>query len=320
MNCINDLVELGFIQANEMDIIALHPIIREISIADLAPSLTNCAVFLNSLHDICLRHGYDVPYYKTLFDTIENVVAFIENDAPYDFLLFIEDAFSYIEKYEFARGMTKILDVMKPLVESVGSDNDRALLLNNQASVEGLIRGNYGKGISLLKKAISICNAEENIPLAANLRMNIGVLYRHNNQPEPAKESMEQGMALLQNSGIISNDFIIMAHNYARLLAETGEPKRAVEALQKCADLIKSVNTDMCTDYADTVFDIGAILSQSANEQAAEPYFAEAFRVYRAILPEDVLREKCEIALKYFKSAKAVKIPDYLSLDFYAKN
>ena len=319
MNCINDLVELGFIQANEMDMISLHPVVQEISVADLKPSLTNCAVFLNSLHDICLQHGKDIPYYKTLFDTIENVVALIENDAPYDFLLFIEDAFSYMEKYEFASGMTKILDVMKPLVESVGSDNDRALLLNNQASVEGLIRGNYGKGISLLKKAISICYAEENIPLAANLRMNIGVLYRHNNQPELAKESMEQGMALLQNSGIISNDFIIMAHNYARLLAETGEPKRAVEALQKCAALIKSVNTDMFTDYADTVFDIGAVLSKVKNIHAAEPYFAEAFRIYRAILGENDLRNKCELAQGYFQSAHVTKIPDYLSLDFCAK-
>ena len=212
-----------------------------------------------------------------------------------------------------------MVETMKPLVEQVGSDNDRALWLNNQASVEGLIHGNYDKGISLLKQAISICDVEENISLAANLHMNIGVLYRHNNQLKPAKESMEQGMTLLQNSGIISNDFIIMSHNYARLLAETGEPHRAVEALQKCAELVKSVNTDMCSDYADIVFDIGAILTQSANVQAAEPYFAEAFRVYREILPEDDLREKCEIALKYFQSAHAVKIPDYLSLDFYAK-
>lgn len=224
-----------------------------------------------------------------------------------------------MEKYEFRSGMIKMVDAMKPLVEQVGTDNDRALLLNNQASVEGFIRGNYSKGISLLKQAISICNTEENVPLAANLLMNIGVLYRHNNQLKLAKESMEQGMALLQNSGIISNDFIIMAHNYARLLAEIGEPHRAVEALQRCAELVKSANTDMCTDYADTVFDIGAILSKIESIKAAEPYFAEAFRVYRAILPEDVLREKCETALNYFQSARSVKLPDFLTLDNYAK-
>ena len=320
MNCINDLVELGFIQANETDIISLHPIVQEIAVADLKPSLTNCADFLNSLHDICLQHGKDIPNYKTLFETIENVAEFIENDAPNDLLLFIEDAFSYMEKYEYWSGMVKMVEAMKLLVEQVGSDNDRALLLNNQASVEGLVRGNYGKGISLLKQAISVCNVEENVPLAANLRMNIGLLYQYDKQLELAKDYMEQGMALLQNSGIISNDFIIVSHNYARLLAETGEPHKAVEALKKCAGLVKSVNTDMCTDYADMVFDIGAILSKVENIHAAEPYFAEAFRVYRTILPEDVLRDKCEIALNYFKDTRGVKIPDYLALDNYAKN
>lgn len=319
MNCINDLVELGFVQENETDTISLHPVVQEIAVADLKPSLTNCADFMNSLHDICLQHGKDILNYKTLFETIENVVEFIENDAPNDLLLFIEDAFSYMEKYEYWGGMAKMVEAMKPLVEQVGSDNDRALLLNNQASVEGLVRGNYGKGISHLKQAISVCNAEENAPLAANLRMNIGLLYQYDKQLELAKDYMEQGMALLQNSGIISNDFIIMAHNYARLLAETGEPHKAVEALKKCAGLVKLVNTDMCTDYADMVFDIGAILSKVENIHATEPYFAEAFRVYRAILPEDVLRDKCEIALNYFKSARVTTIPDYLSLDFYTK-
>lgn len=320
MNCINDLIELGFIQENETDKISLHPIIQEITIADLAPSVTNCAVFLNNLHDVCLRHGENTPHYKSLFETIEIIVELIKNDAPKYFLLFIEDAFSYMEKYEFRSGMTKMIEAMKPLVKIVGDNNDHALLLNNQSSVEGMFHKNYVKGISLLKQAISVCNAEENIILTANLYMNIGVLYQYNNQPEHAKKNMEQGMSLLQSSGIVSHDIIIMARNYARLLAEIGEPRRAVEALKKSAVLVRSANTDMCTDYADMIFDIGAILSKIENIYSAEPYFAKAFRVYRTVLSENALRDKCEEALNYFKSAHATKIPDYLALDIYEKN
>lgn len=314
MNCINDLVELGFVQENEMSEISLHPIVQEITVADLSPSVTNCETFLHNLQYICLGHGTDIPYYGMLFAAIENIIASIKVDDPQKFLRFIEDAFSYMEKHEFKSGMTKIIEAMKPLVKSVGSNNDRALLLNNQASVEGMLHQNYTKGISLIKQAISVCNAEENIMLAANLYMNIGVLYQNNNQIEHAKKNMEQGMNLLQNAGIISHDIIIMAHNYARLLAETGEPRRAVEALKRCAELVKATNTDMCTDYADIFFDIGALLSQIESIHTAEPYFKEAFRVYRELLTDTHLREKCESALKYLRNAGAANIPDYLAI------
>ena len=76
---------------------------------------------------------------------------------------------------------------------------------------------------------------------------------------------------------------------------------------------------DMCVEYSDLYFDIGVIYLQIGDNSKSEQSLAEAFRVYRAILPEDVLRDKCEIALNYFKSARVTTIPDYLSLDFYTK-
>lgn len=314
MDNINDLVELGFIQEGELDKILLHPLVQEIVVVDLKPSVTNCKIFLDNLHEICLRHGEDVPYYETLFRTIENVADLIKIDTPADFLLFVEDAFAYMEKYRFASGMAKMVDTMDSLAKTVGTENDCALLLNNQASIEGLIHGNYNKGISLLKQAIDICNVEENATLAANLHMNIGFLYQYSKQTALAKKHMEQGMILLQNSGVISNDMIIMARNYARLLAQTGEPRKAVTAMEKCAALVRSANTVMCTDYADMIMDIAVILLKIANIQIAEPYFAEAFRVYRAILPAPDLLEKAEIAARYFRGIGA-EIPDYLAIE-----
>ena len=62
-----------------------------------------------------------------------------------DYLLFIEDCFAYIEKYRYASGMKKLVSVMTDLLsdDTLRTQNDRALLLNNQASCEGLLNGNW---------------------------------------------------------------------------------------------------------------------------------------------------------------------------------
>lgn len=316
MNAVNDLVELGFIQNNTADKISLHPMVQEIAVADLKPSVTNCREFIGNLHFLCLRHGDDVPYYETLFRTIESITEVVINDSSTDYLLFIEDAFAYMEKYRYASGMHRLVDVMSALLadETVGNANDRALLFNNKASCEGLLNMNYPKAITLAKKAISVCIPEDNIVLAANLHMNLGYLYQYSKDFDNAKLYMKQGMDLLSQSGILTNDMIFMARNYARLLAETGEANNAIKALKNCAAFVKSQNTDMCTDYVDLVFDIAAISLQIGNTDTAKAYFDEAFMIYRKILPQADLSEKAELAAEYLKRVGIATTPDFLAL------
>lgn len=303
MDEINDLVELGFIANPEMDKISLLPMVRDIAIEDLCPSVTGCAILLNSIHQICLRHGEDILYYETLFSVIENIIEIIENDSTAEYLLFLEDTFSYMEKYRYESGMRKAVKAMKVLLsdEAVSTINDRALLLNNQASCEGLLDKNYPKAIVLERKAISLCNANDNLVLAANLNMNLGYLYHYSGDFDNAKIFMEKAMRLLSLSNVITNDIVIMVRNYARLIAGMGEPHNAVEAMKKCAILVKSENTDKCTDYADLIFDIAAISLQVGNTDAAKLYFIKAFDIYREILPQADLTEKAELAAEYLK-------------------
>ncbi len=111
------------------------------------------------------------------------------------------------------------------------------------------------------------------------------------------------------------HDVIIMSRNYARLLAETGEVKRAIAALQKCAELVKATNSETSSDYADILFDIAVITLQLSGIPTAESYFIKAFKIYREVLSDDDLREKAELAAKYFKRAGITKLPNYLALE-----
>lgn len=282
MDDINELVELGFITNPEMDKISLLPMVRDIAIEDLSPSVTSCITLLNSIQQICLRHGEDVPYRKTLFEIIESVIHYAEKDNFPFYIRFIEDAFSYMEKYRYENGMRLIVSEMD-MYKGELAQNDLALFYDCQSAVEAFINENYNKAISLSKKAIEACVPERNLHLAANLHMNLGYCYHLNGNTELAKQSMETAIAYMWEHNELNNDVIIMIHNYANLMSDLGEPIKAVRAMRKCAEMIKAAHTDMCSDYADLYFDMGIIYLQINQRTNSKECFEEALRVYKNV-------------------------------------
>ena len=105
-----------------------------------------------------------------------------------------------------------------------------------------------------------------------------------------------------------------MVRNYARLIAGMGEPYKAVEAMKKCAALVKSENTDKCTDYADLIFDVAAISLQVGDTDTAKSYFIKAFDIYKEILPQADLTEKVELAAEYLKRVGIANTDNFLML------
>ena len=313
MDDINELAELGFIANPEMDKISLLPMVRDIAIEDLSPSVTSCIALLNSIQQICLRHGEDVPYRKTLFEIIESVIRYAEKDNFPFYIRFIEDAFSYMEKYRYENDMRLIVSEMD-IYKGELAQNDLALFYDCQSAVEAFINENYNKAISLSKKAIEACVPEENLHLAANLHMNLGYCYHLNGNTDLAKQSMETAIAYMWEHNELNNDVIIMIHNYANLMSDLGEPIKAVRAMKKCAEMIKAAHTDMCVDYADLYLDIGIIYLQMQNTASAFSSFEEAFRVYKAVLTENEIQQKCGVVLDFCKSMNISSTPDFLTL------
>ncbi|MGN0656525.1 MAG: tetratricopeptide repeat protein [Ruminiclostridium sp.] len=313
MDDINELVELGFIANPEMDRIALLPIVRDIAVEDLCPSVSNCNALLNSVHQICLRHGEDISYRKTLFEVIESVIRYAEKDNSMFYIRFIEDAFSYIEKYKYESGMRHIVFELDKYKDEL-TPNDLALFYDCQSAVEAFLNRNYNKAISLSKKAIEACIPEENLHLAANLHMNLGYCYHLNGNTDLAKQSMETALAYMWEHNELNNDVVIMLHNYANLMGDLGEPIKAIREMKKCAEKIKAANTDMCIDYADLYLDIGIIYLQIQNTASAFSAFEEAFRVYKSLLAENEIQEKCGVVMDFCKSMNISTMPDFLTL------
>lgn len=286
LNAVNDLIELGFIQNNEADKISLHQLVQEIAVADLKPSVLNSKIMLQSIQQICLRHGEDISYSRLLFGITKKIISTAIKDDTTFYIRFLEDAFSYMEKYKYEFGMRLVVSELENYQENF-SANDIALLYDCQSAIEAMFGTSLKTAIGLSRKAAEACVPEENLHLAANLHMNLGYYYHMDGDLNSARLYMEKGMTLMTEFNQLNNDIIIMLHNYANLMSDCGEPIKSVRAMKKCAEMIKQNHTDMCSDYADLYFDIGVIYSQIGDKMKAEQSFLEAYRVFINIYPDD---------------------------------
>ena len=297
LNDVNDLIETGFVQSSLRHTISLHPMIQEIAVSETAPSVTNCHTLLDSLQKICLMHGIEVSYYKKLFQTVENIMLFIEKDDIPQYLLFLEDVFPYMEKYHYQKGMKKIIQELQHFIKAntYGTASDRALLLDYQATLEPKTE----KAIKLEKEALAQIKetTKKNAHLVSNLHSNLGGLYRINGQLNLAKKHMEMGISLLEQYQLLyTNDSIPQINNYAVLLIEIQEPDLALSALQKLAQIIKEYNSNHCLDYAQVQESLGSICLITANISQAKTHFKKALKIY-----EDIWADEPELIEKKYK-------------------
>ena len=288
LNEINDLIETGFVQTTTRHTISLHPMIQEIALSETKPSVNICHILLDSLQKICLMHGIEVDYYKKLFQTIGNIIELIEKDDMPKYLLFLENVFPYMDNYNYQKGMREIIQELKNLLKhkDIGTDSDRALLLDFQATLE--IKPE--KAIKLEKDAIALIKeiTEENAHLASNLHSNLGGLYRMNGYPDLAREHMEKGLFLLEQYNLLyTHDGIPQFTNYAMFLAEQQAPEKEISVLQKLSKGIKEYNSDCCLDYATVQESLATIYLMTANLPQAKTHFKRAFKIYEKIWADE---------------------------------
>ena len=284
MNTVNDLIEKGFVQAIEGHVIALHPMVQEVAVEEIKPSVTSCRTLLDSLQKICLCHGEEVSYYRQLFQTIETIINLIDNDDMPFYLRFVEDVFPYMEKYHYTQGMELVLKHLSELLknDAVGSISDRALLMDYRACCEKKL----DKAIKLEKDALAMLAeiTSDNALLAANLHANLGGMYRQSGKYELAKQYMEQGIQLLEQFGLVPyHDSIPQITNYAILLTEMGQPDIGLSALRKLSRVIREYNSDQTIDYASVQEAMGNICLTIGEIEQATSHFQKAMAIYEIV-------------------------------------
>jgi len=300
LNFINDLIERGFVHTLPGRRIALHPMIREIAIDETNPSVKRCSTLLNSIQFICRLHGKDIAYYHELFDMVISITELIINDDANAYLLFLENAFPYMENYHCFRHMRKVLDEMTMLLadESVGTVSDRALIMDFRAYLEE----DSAKAIQYENQAIDLIKEinENNALLVSNLYANIAANYREIGDKQLAMRYMKKCIDITQQYSLVTHDGISRVYTYALLLAETGQPQEALELLKMLCQLIAENQSDKSMDYGATLEVMGTVCLYMKNSIQAEIYYRKALDIYELRLesdPEQIEEKRREMAL-----------------------
>lgn len=303
MNIVNGLIEKGFVQTVDGRTVTLHPMIQEVAMEETRPSVQKCRTLLDSIHEICLLHGYDISYYRQLFQMVESMIERIENDDMPVYLRFLEDTFPYMDKYHDLQGMELVLNELSVLLKdkSVGSASDRALLISYRAYCEK----KPDKAIKLQKEAIAMIPeiTPDNALLVSNLYSNLGGFYKQSGKLELAKQNMEQAIRILEQYGLTHfHDSIVQITNYAVLLTDMGQPNVGLSALKKLCRVIQEYNSDKTMDYASVQEAMGGICLTIGDIQQATTHFKKAMAIYEVLFesePEVIEAKKQELLGTY---------------------
>jgi hypothetical protein len=290
MNAINDLVEMGFIHPKNDREIMLHPMICEVAVEELKPAVSTCEVLLDSLQGISLSHGRDFQDNRWVFQVIEHIQATIKKDDLPRYILFLQTAFEYMEKYLYESGMRAIIEELKSLLadDSVGTSADRAYLLDCSTVLETDINIQ----IALERTAIQVLGevCADNAHLAANIFSNMGALYHFAGDKILAKVFMEKGIAVLEMYNLMGyHDSIRHLCNYAMVLTDLGEHRAAYSILEKLAAKVKNTHSDWCVDYADVHQSMGDVCYVMGAMEQAWNHNRIAMHIYEDVLTGEPL-------------------------------
>ena len=283
-NGISDLVERGLIQPVPGRQIAMHPMIREVAAGEFSPSVRSCSKLVDALHQTCLFHGIELSYNKWLFQAIEGVMAGVKRDDLPAYLLFLEDAFFYMHKYQYISCMNQIVAELTGILAdpAVGTIRDRALLLQCRFARES----DPAVGVQYLEEAVDLLPeiTKENAAMLSNLHCNMGQCHLELQNVESARFHMEEGIRILEDFGEAGyHDSVVQIINYANFQVMYGEPQRGYMALKKLARFFEERNHTQCDDYATILFHLCAICGKANRFRQAEAYLRESMAIYEQI-------------------------------------
>ena len=281
-NGINELCELGFIKNSHADLVSLHPMIRDVVLLDLKLSFENCGTFIANLKNKLQIIGYELPDSAIIISSIRNVMKYIGSTDSSAYLNFLETAYIFLDNYHEYVFMEIIISETEKLLDNdkLGTDNNRALLLNNKAMLPNNRNEKLAHSISLMNKALSMCDEKSNPVLFANINMNLGILYIENNETERGLEFMDKAYLFIKLCRAYNDDLITISRNYASTLCENMRVNKALDVLLECEFATEGCSSN---NHAALLFDLGAAYILSGNYPLAVKKYNLAFAEYSAL-------------------------------------
>lgn len=203
LNTVHELDESGMLKLSENGIISVQPMVKDIIITDLEPSIQSCTDFMKNTFDVCTAHGIAVPV-KSLADMLTEICRHIRYDDIEYYLLFIEEAVGYLEASKMIGHIEALCNIYTDTVNSL-SDNSKYLakMYYIQCLNTGIVHGDHSKAILIAKKALELADSLE---FKANMHHNLGFMYYNCKRYKECRAELEKAIGIYQELGISNND------------------------------------------------------------------------------------------------------------------
>ena len=298
LNDVNHLIRYGFITEDaENQKISLHPLIQEVAFDETYPTMSACSKLIDSLHFICLVHGLEVRRPEIVIQSLINVIERVIVDIPEPYLLFLQDAFPYFEKYLVTDYLPQLVERTAYMMKQyqLNTPRDRALLLDYKAELF-VLRKEYANALKKKLKAIQIIETAgatdvPTITLHSNLYNNLSNIYLYAKKIDEATEALKKAFEIRKqyaHLGILeSHDTLQQMANLANVLIISNELSQARELLSLYESLILEYEDTKCLDYGFCQTMFGILSIQEKKPIEAERHFLSAESIITNVMGTD---------------------------------
>lgn len=298
LNDLNHLIRYGFITEDiENKKINLHPLIQEIAFDETFPTMTACSKLMSSLHFICLIHGLEVRRPEMVVQSLISVIERVIIDIPEKYLLFLQDAFPYFEKYLVTDYLPKLVERITYMMEHhhLNTPRDKALLLDYKAELF-VLRKEYANALKKRLKAIQLIEAEDTtdmsvITLHSNLYNNLSNTYLYLKKIKEAAEALKKAFEIrkkYEHLGLMeSHDTLQQMANLANMLIIGNELSQARELLSLYDALISEYESKKCLDYGFCQTMFGILCYREGKATEAECHLLSAEMIIANVMGTD---------------------------------
>ena len=250
---ISELVEFGFVQENNENIIKLVPMIREAVFLDLVPSVRKCSKLLNAVTDICFKNGDD-EIHDVLCSIVLNILDEIENDHSREYLDFAENVWPYFDSFSDTacknRIIEKIAHKIQELPEMDWNEKDHELYVQYRTDLSP------DEKIAAYQMALRLSEGitPENACRYANICNHLAVLHCKTQNLSASKHFFDKAFDLFHQYNLTdSHDYYETLYNYTLYLLYRGETQSAEAYLINLLKIIPPEVGDILVDIHQTL-------------------------------------------------------------------
>lgn len=281
-----DLVQLGLVRKDTVFRVSLHPVIRDVAIGELKPSVKNCWVMLDNVRKECTYHGMDRPDYSQLLHIALHVIDCAEKDDVWACFCFLDDVYNYMERYKSPWELEPLVREQQRLLQDprLGSPENRAQLLDKEANALAVQEKKWREAAETEQRAIDVLGRvdKSNALLTANLYSNKSSFLRMAGDRDGAKRALQYAAELLQKYGHDGkHDSVVMRCNCGVLLAEMGEIEESYRELQKLLAAVEQNNAKDCMDCADIRKTLASVAATAGDPNLAWEHARAAEAIYK---------------------------------------